>query len=111
MQNESLVGLRGALSRGVADTIGGESGGGCDDKQTLISLARFRVPVGGQEIELQQLDYAHGGMSLLRVRIREGRRFTIFDIDPVTAGQWGELFSRWAQGQASADITLENKNG
>ena len=28
-------------------------------------------------------------MSLLRVRIREGKRFTIFDIDPATAGTLG----------------------
>ena len=69
------------------------------DKQTLTSLERFRVPIGGQEIELQQLDYAHGGISLLRLRIREGKRFTIFDVDPVTARHWGEALVRWAQGQ------------
>lgn len=73
-----------------------------EDKQTLSTVARFRVPIGGQEIELQQLDYAHGGMSLLRVRIREGKRFTIFDIDPVTARVWGETMQRWADGQLPA---------
>lgn len=67
-----------------------------DDKLTLSTVDRFRVPIGGQDIELQQLDYAHGGMSLLRLRIREGKRFTIFDIDPVTARTWGETMQRWA---------------
>ena len=38
-------------------------------------------------------------MSLLRTRIREGRRFTVFDIDPATAAQWGEALTRWAQSQ------------
>jgi hypothetical protein len=72
-----------------------------DEKQTLTSLARFRLPLGGQEIELQQLDYVHGGMPLLRLRIREGKRFTIFDIDPVSAGQWGEVLCRWAAANAA----------
>ena len=62
-------------------------------------LDRFRVPLGGQEIELQQLDHDAGGMSLLRTRIREGSRFTIFDIDPATALQWGEALVHWAQAQ------------
>jgi hypothetical protein len=39
-------------------------------------------------------------MSLLRTRIREGRRFTVFDIDPETAAQWGEALTRWAQTQS-----------
>ena len=38
-------------------------------------------------------------MSLLRTRIREGSRFTVFDIDPLTAEQWGEALVRWAQSQ------------
>lgn len=59
-------------------------------------LEKFRVPLGGQEIELQQIDYAEDGMSLLRLRIREGKRFTIFDIDPVTAKQWADAMRNWA---------------
>lgn len=68
----------------------------------MSTVARLRVPLGGQEIELQQLDYAVGGMSLLRTRIREGRRFTVFDIDPATAAAWGEALSGWAAAQAGA---------
>lgn len=63
------------------------------------SLAKLRVPLGGQEIELQQVDFDAGGMSLLRTRIREKSRFTIFDIDPATAEQWGEALLRWARTQ------------
>jgi hypothetical protein len=65
----------------------------------VTPLARLRVPLGGQEIELQQIDYDAGGMSLLRTRIREKSRFTIFDIDPGTAAQWGEALLRWAREQ------------
>lgn len=63
------------------------------------SLAKLRVPLGGQEVELQQVDFEAGGMSLLRTRIREKSRFTIFDIDPATAEQWGDALLRWARAQ------------
>ncbi|UCE31491.1 MAG: hypothetical protein JSW68_00580 [Burkholderiales bacterium] len=76
------------------------------DKLTLTPLERFSVPIGGQEIELQQLDYAVGGMSLLRTRIREGRRFTVFDIDPLTARRWGEALVRWAEAQPGVSDQL-----
>jgi uncharacterized protein DUF6967 len=66
------------------------------DKLTVTPLSKLVVPMGGQEIELQQIDYAVGGMSLIRTRIREGRRFTIFDVDPDTAARWGEALTRWA---------------
>ena len=65
----------------------------------LTPLAKLRAPLGAQEIELQQIDFDGGGMSLLRTRIREGSRFTIFDIDPVTARQWGEALLAWVRAQ------------
>jgi hypothetical protein len=89
----------------------------------LTSLAKLRVPLGGQEIELQQIDFdgegspplggpeagdtlSEGGaqrlgvpMRLLRTRIRENSRFTIFDIDPITAEAWGQALLDWAQAQ------------
>jgi hypothetical protein len=63
------------------------------------SLAKLRAPLGGQEIELQQIDHDAGGMSLLRTRIRERSRFTVFDIDPLTAEAWGQALLRWADSQ------------
>lgn len=65
----------------------------------INGLAKFKVPLGSQEIELQQIDHIEGGMSLLRIRIREGKRFTIFDIDPGTARQWAEAMRDWADTQ------------
>lgn len=65
----------------------------------ISELDKFRIPLGGQEIELQQIDHAEGGMSLLRIRIREGKRFTIFDVDPVTAKHWSEAMGLWANSQ------------
>jgi hypothetical protein len=66
---------------------------------TVTSLDKFRVPIGNQQIELQQFVFAAGGMPLLRTRIREGSRFTIFDIDPATAERWGKVLCAWAATQ------------
>jgi hypothetical protein len=65
----------------------------------ISGLAKIKVPLGSQEIELQQIDHVEGGMSLLRIRIREGKRFTIFDIDPATAIQWASAMQQWATSQ------------
>ena len=65
----------------------------------LVPLLKLTVPLGGQQIELQQLDYESGGMSLLRTRIREKSRFTVFDVDPQTAQLWGEALLRWVRTQ------------
>ena len=40
-----------------------------------------------------------GGMPLMRVRIREGSRFTVFDIDPGSAERWGRAMVEWSQTQ------------
>ena len=65
----------------------------------VTSLDKFRVPIGNQEIELQQLEYEAGGMPMLRIRIRERTRFTIFDVDPVTAERWAKAMAEWAAAQ------------
>ena len=65
----------------------------------LTPLAKWRVPLGGQEIELQQIDFDGEGMSLLRTRVREGSRFTVFDIDALTAEAWGQALLDWARAQ------------
>lgn len=63
----------------------------------INSLAKFRNPFGNQEIEFQEVVYEAGGTPMLRLRIRErGARFTIFDIDPVTAKFWADEMLKWA---------------
>jgi hypothetical protein len=75
----------------------------------ITPLAKLRVPLGGQEIELQQIDFDAGGMSMLRTRIREKTRFTIFDIDPQTARQWALDMLAWANAQPG--MTAANDAG
>jgi hypothetical protein len=65
----------------------------------LTALAKLRAPLGGQEIELQQIDFDGDGMPLLRTRIREGSRFTVFDIDPLTAEAWARAMLDWVAAQ------------
>ena len=71
----------------------------------ITSLDKFRVPIGNQEIELQQIEFEAGGMPLLRLRIREHRRFTIFDIDSITARHWATLMTQWAEQSESGGVT------
>ncbi|MGE0312321.1 MAG: hypothetical protein AB7P21_11965 [Lautropia sp.] len=73
-----------------------------DDKLTTTALATLTVPIGGQTIELQQVDFAAGGIALLRTRIREGRRFTVFEVDAATALAWGEALVGWARDRMRA---------
>ncbi len=68
------------------------------EKATRID--RFTAPFGGQDIELAQIEYDSGGMPLLRLRIREKHRFTIFEIDAATASRWGRAMLQWADEHA-----------
>jgi hypothetical protein len=67
-------------------------------------VAQFTVPLGGQKIEMHQADYAAGGLAMLRVRIREGKRFTVFDIDPETARAWGEAMLAWGRSHPGSTL-------
>lgn len=54
----------------------------------------FEAPFG-KKIELLEVSLENG-VRLLKVRIREGSRFTILDLDPVTARRWGKEMAEWA---------------
>lgn len=64
----------------------------------IIGLDKFAATPFKQEIELQQVNH-EAGFSTLRLRIREGKRFTIFDIDEATAEHWGNALLGWAKTQ------------
>lgn len=85
-----------SIEHGVARGAGQNQDG---DMTQITPLDKLRVPLGGQEIELQQVDFDTGGMSFLRTRIREKSRFTIFDVDPDTAEAWGRALLAWAEKQ------------
>lgn len=56
-------------------------------------IGRIAAPYR-REIVLQDVTH-ESGMRLLRIRIREGRRFTILDIDGATADQWSDMMRDW----------------
>ncbi len=62
----------------------------------ITELQKFSVPLGGQQVEMQEIIHAEGAMPMLRLRIREGKRFTIFDLDPLTAKGMAEAMLHWA---------------
>jgi hypothetical protein len=64
----------------------------------LTSLDKFLSTPYRQEIELQQVNH-EAGFSTLRLRIREVKRFTIFEIDRETAQHWGNALLDWAKTQ------------
>ena len=62
-------------------------------QEITAELAKIEAPFG-QEITLQ--DVAHeSGLQMMRIRIKEGSRFTIIDIDRDTAKTWGEILHNW----------------
>ena len=75
------------------------------------SLLNLKVPWGQQTIELHDTPFEGTSVRLLRVRIREGKRFTIFDIDAVTAREWGEAMAQWADRQSAQSETPDKVLG
>lgn len=75
--------------------------------ETGPALAEFTIPWGRQEVSLHELAFEAGGTPLLRVRIREGRRFTIFDIDAASAAAWAQAMSAWAAQQPACADAME----
>ena len=63
----------------------------------ILLLDEFPAPFNKQVV-LQEV-IMENGVRLLRVRIREGSRFTIMDLDPVTAERWGAQMTTWARTQ------------
>ncbi|MCC7168636.1 MAG: hypothetical protein IT565_13810 [Rhodospirillales bacterium] len=62
--------------------------------ETTTELARLAAP-WGRELVLFQVIH-EGGLAMLRLRIREGKRFTTLDLDAATAGDLAARLTAWA---------------
>lgn len=62
-------------------------------KENVSRLDRFPAPYG-REITLENVGYENG-MRVLRLHIREGRRFTVMDVDENTARRWADVMLGW----------------
>lgn len=58
---------------------------------------KFNAPFN-KEISISESTY-EGGMPLLSVRIKEGKRFTTLELDAETATTWADAMRRWADQQ------------
>ena len=62
--------------------------------ETVAALDQFTATYGRQ-VSLESVGY-ESGLRMLRIRIREGKRFTVMDIDADTASHWATVMSTWA---------------
>ena len=70
--------------------------------EKIQEIAKLEAPFG-REIICQ--DVVHeSGLRMMRVRIREGSRFTILDIDTPIAAEWGQIMEKWST-QAESGVT------
>jgi hypothetical protein len=76
-----------AIGRGIC-------GGQAVSEETVTPLTKIAAPYG-REVVLESVEH-ESGLRMLRIRIREGRRFTIMDIDADTAERWSTVMSAWA---------------
>jgi len=63
-------------------------------EETVSALDSFPAPYGRQ-VTLDEVEH-DSGLRMLRLRIREGSRFTVMDIDQATAARWAGVMSSWA---------------
>lgn len=52
-----------------------------------------------KELTVSEAEY-EGGFKMLRIRIKEGKRFTDLELDFETAGHMAELMGKWAKDNA-----------
>lgn len=62
--------------------------------ETKTRIGSLEAPYR-REVWLDDVRF-ESGMRLLRVTIKEGRRFTQLDLDEATAGLWGQAMLDWA---------------
>jgi uncharacterized protein DUF6967 len=62
--------------------------------ETVTALTEIDAPYG-RKIVLESIQHT-SDMRMLRLRIREGRRFTVLDIDADTALRWSTAMRAWA---------------
>jgi len=68
---------------------------------TVTPLDKFTAPYG-RDVTLEHVEYING-TSVLRIRIREGRRFTVMDVNPETATRWADGMIAWAGEHSEKD--------
>jgi hypothetical protein len=68
-------------------------------EERVVPVDEFDAPYG-RKIKLEAVEH-ESGLRMLRLRIREGNRFTILELDEITARHWGAAMCSWADTQDS----------
>ncbi len=66
-------------------------------EETVTGIAELELPFGRRAI-LKNVAF-EGGLNMLRLTLREGRRFTMIDLDAASARAFGQHLVHWADGQ------------
>ena len=61
-------------------------------------ICNFQLPFN-KTVDLKNVEF-EGGMDMLRILFREGRRFTTIDLDKGSAQKLGQELMTWAEKQA-----------
>ncbi len=62
--------------------------------ETITNIGELDLPFG-RRAGLKNVEF-DSGMNMLRLTLREGRRFTILDLDAQSAAKLGGLLVKWA---------------
>jgi len=73
--------------------------------EKIEQLGEIAAPYG-KKISFQKIAYDNG-FQILRMRIREGKRFTDMDLDVETIQQLQGVFVKWLVDQAETENVLE----
>lgn len=68
---------------------------------TILGEVDAFIAPWGKNITVQKVEY-EGGLVLLRVRIKEGSRFTLLDLDPAGAKRLARILNAWAEEAGAA---------
>ena len=60
----------------------------------MLPVDEFDAPYG-RKVKLEAVEY-ESGLRMLRLRIREGSRFTVMELDEATARRWIAAMNSWA---------------
>ncbi len=61
--------------------------------QSVTGLDKIQAP-WNKQITVEEVTY-EGGFTMVRLRIKEGRRFTDLELDPETASRLAKILASW----------------
>ncbi|MEE9428830.1 MAG: hypothetical protein V3V25_11850 [Paracoccaceae bacterium] len=73
--------------------------------EIITNIGEMDLPFS-RRANLKNVEF-ESGMNMLRLTLREGRRFTILDLDAVSAAKLGILMVKWADVSGNAAQTTK----